>query len=356
MSACTCSPIAGGHPDGGFIPVQSDWTQADWLGALAVRLNVGRMDYRVAPGLYAAGRPDAAAPVFVTANYKLSFDHLRRALRGLDAWLLVLDTHGVNVWCAAGKGTFSTAELNRQIEVTGLSKVVSHRRLILPQLGAVGVAAHAVAQATGFTVIYGPVRAGDIPAWLNAGRRKDSAMRTVRFSFWDRLVLVPVEIVNGRTHLLTLAAVALVLALIRVRGFDPPLASSFAGYATLLLGSALAACIFLPLLLPWLPTRSFSIKGATIGLILTACLAVLAPAYAGSGFWAVYQGGWAIAGSALAAGAIAAFVGLNFTGATVFTSQSGTLLETKRALPVIAGAAFGGLALQIIGAFCNNPS
>ena len=353
MSGCTCSSIDQGSSGRGFIAVQPDWTPADWLGALAVRLNVGRMDYRVAPGLYAVGRPEATAPVFVTANYKLSFDHLRGALRGLDAWLLVLDTHGVNVWCAAGKGTFSTAELNRQIEATHLSSVVSHRRLILPQLGAVGVAAHEVAQATGFTVAYGPVRAGDIPAWIKAGRRKDLVMRTVRYSFLDRLILVPVEIVNGRMYLLILAAAALGLALLRVRGINALLAGSFAGYAVQLLGATLAACIFVPLLLPWLPTRSFSIKGATIGLAWTALLAGFAASHSGSGFWAVFQGGWSIAGSALVGSALAAFVGLNFTGATVFTSQSGTLLETKRALPAIAVAAVGGLLLQIVGALCK---
>jgi hypothetical protein len=147
-----------------FTAVETDWALTDWLGALSVRLDIGRMNYRVSPGLYSVGHPDATAPVFVTANYKLSFDHLRRALRGLGAWLLVLDTDGVNVWCAAGKGTFSTEELCRRIESTGLGSVVSHRRLILPQLGASGVAAHTVAKATGFTVVFGPVRAEDIPA------------------------------------------------------------------------------------------------------------------------------------------------------------------------------------------------
>lgn len=218
MNTCACG--AGSAANGCCGPkigtVGAAWTKSDWLGALSVRLHVGRMNYRVEAGLYSIGNPTAAAPVFVTSNYKLSFDHLRRALRGLEAWLLVLDTHGVNVWCAAGKGTFSTEELVRRIEVTGLAGIVSHRRLILPQLGAVGVAA----EAAGFTVIYGPVRAANIPAWLNAGRRKDAAMRTVSFSLWDRLVLVPVEIANGRMHMLAMTAVALGLGLLRARGVN----------------------------------------------------------------------------------------------------------------------------------------
>ena len=353
MSACACGAGsgAGGCCGPRIGSAGAAWTWADWLGALSVRLNVGRMDYRVAAGLYSLGNPSAEAPVFVTANYKLSFDHLRRALQGMDAWLLVLDTHGVNVWCAAGKGTFSTEELVRRIEATGLAGVVSHRRLILPQLGAVGVAAHRVAEATGFAVIYGPVRAVDIPAWLKAGRLKAAAMRTVNFTLWDRLVLVPVEITNGRWHLLVMAAVALGLGLLHARGVNAQLAGAFAGYLVQLAGAAIAACVIVPALLPWLPTRSFSIKGATVGLALTAVLAGFAAASSGGAFWSVFHGGWAIAGSALAGGAIAAYVGLNFTGATVYTSQSGTVLETRRALPLIGAAAVAGLVCQFVGAF-----
>ena len=84
------------------------------------------------------GSPSPDSPVLVSANYKLSFDVLRRSLAGIDAWILVLDTKGINVWCAAGKGTFGTEELLRRIAAVRLGEVVSHRRLVLPQLGAPG--------------------------------------------------------------------------------------------------------------------------------------------------------------------------------------------------------------------------
>jgi CO dehydrogenase/acetyl-CoA synthase gamma subunit (corrinoid Fe-S protein) len=103
----------------------------------------------VPPGLYRLGNPDNDSAVFASANYTLSFDALRSALAGTDAWILVLDTKGINVWCAAGKGTFGTNELIRRIAVTGLSEVVSHRKIILPQLGAPGVSAHEVARRSG---------------------------------------------------------------------------------------------------------------------------------------------------------------------------------------------------------------
>ena len=91
------------------------------------------MGHRRDPGLYLIGDPTPDSPVIVTANYTLSVDAVRAALAGIDCYLLVLDTKGINVWCAAGKGTFGTAELVRRIARTGLSEIVRHRTLILPQ-------------------------------------------------------------------------------------------------------------------------------------------------------------------------------------------------------------------------------
>ncbi|MEI7673431.1 MAG: mercury methylation corrinoid protein HgcA, partial [Deltaproteobacteria bacterium] len=88
----------------GTVPViTSDLSRIDYRDSFKARWGVGRMHYAVDPGLYALGRPGAKSPVFVSANYKMSFDHLRRSLRGRDGWILVLDTVGINVWCAAGK-------------------------------------------------------------------------------------------------------------------------------------------------------------------------------------------------------------------------------------------------------------
>ncbi len=110
------------------------------------------MRYQVSPGLFSLGSPTQEAPVFVTANYKLSFDHLRKGLGALNAWILVLDTKGINVWCAAGKGTFGVDELISRIDSEKLAEKVSHKNLIVPQLGAPGIAAHEVKKKTGFSV------------------------------------------------------------------------------------------------------------------------------------------------------------------------------------------------------------
>ena len=61
------------------------------------------MGHRVEPDVYALGNPGKDSPVFVTANYSLSFDAVRAALAGRAAYILVLDTQAIIDWCAAGQ-------------------------------------------------------------------------------------------------------------------------------------------------------------------------------------------------------------------------------------------------------------
>jgi hypothetical protein len=98
-------------------------TAVDRLGTAMVRSGFRRNRYSIAPGLYGTGSPDERSPVLISANYKLSFDHLRFSLGNLSAWIVVLDTRGINVWCAAGKGTFATGELVHRLRATRLEKV-----------------------------------------------------------------------------------------------------------------------------------------------------------------------------------------------------------------------------------------
>ena len=115
----------------GLVPqVSSSLKQSDRLGSFKARWGIGRMHYIVEPGLYALGQPDERSPVLVSANYKMSFDRLREALPGRSMWILVLDTKGINVWCAAGKGTFGTMELVSRIESSGLTQVVDRKSVV----------------------------------------------------------------------------------------------------------------------------------------------------------------------------------------------------------------------------------
>jgi hypothetical protein len=323
--------------------VEAEWTAADRWGTAKVRWGVGRMDYRVVPGLYALAEPNARSPVLVTANYKMSFDRLRRACAGLDAWILVLDTDGINVWCAAGKGSFGNEELAHRIADTKLDTVVEHRRLILPQLGAPGVAGHLIERRMGFEVIWGPVMAEDLPAFLAAGRRATAEMRRKRFPLGERLAIIPVELVAAVKVLVpVMAAVFLLGGLGDPRGYwAGALEHGLTGVSALLSG-LIAGTVVTPLLLPWLPGRAFAIKGAVAGVAVVA-IALLGRVTK----LAVGEGVLEVAAWLLIGGALAAFLAMNFTGASTYTSLSGVRKEMRYAVPLQIVAAVIGLGLWI---------
>jgi hypothetical protein len=316
------------------VPVVSTRLSArDIRSGWKVRWDIGRMRYRIDPGLYAVGTPTDASPVLVTANYKLTFDAVRKELAGIDAWILVLDTKGINVWCAAGKGTFGTRELERRILAVRLDKVVSHRTLILPQLGAPGVAAHEVKAATGFRVKYGPVRACDIRDYLARGQKKDEHMRTVEFNLHDRLAIAPAELRHAWPILLGALASAGLLAL----PFTTAYAARFLAAAIPLVGAVLVGSLAFPALLPYLPFRAFSLKGATLGIIwglLSSFVEGATPAFA--------------AALTLISAPIVAFISMNFTGSSTYTCQPGATLEVRRGIVPMAATLVAGLGLAVL--------
>lgn len=303
--------------------------------SIKARWGVGRMDYKVNPGLYALGAPDDKSPVYVSANYKMSFDRLRSSLSGRSGWILVLDTKGINVWCAAGKGTFGTEELIRRLDLSGLKNIVSHRTLILPQLGAPGVAAHKVKQISGFHVQYGPVRAEDLPAYLDAGMKATQQMRIKTFPLKERAILIPIELVNATKSFLILAA-----AFFIVSGFGGPAgfganAMNFGSFAVMaLLGAIISGAVLNPILLPYLPGRAFSIKGFSIGIVVAVILLYLRGLNLSAWPGRIEAMAWL-----LLIPAVSAYLAMNFTGCSTYTSLSGVKREMRWALP--AEIAFG---------------
>ena len=330
-------------PCGPVPRVKTKLELSDHLGTLTARLGIKRNQYKIAPGLYCVGNPDQDSPVLVTANYKLTFDSLRQELTSLDAWLLVLDTRGVNVWCAAGKELFSTREVVDRVKQTGLNKVVSHNRLILPQLGATGVSAHQVKKASGFKVIWGPVRAEDIQRFIGADYHTDGAMRKVTFSIWERTVLTPVEL----SHL-PKPTFWVLLAVFLLSGIGTTVFSlhdawyrglmAFTAYVAGVLAGAVAA----PILLPWIPGRAFALKGAITGVVV-GLLVVL---FFKSGL--IWLETTALL---LITVAISSYLAMNFTGSTPYTSPSGVEKEMRCAIPVQAGAVVIALVAWVSAAF-----
>jgi hypothetical protein len=294
------------------------------------RWGVNRTGHRVRPGLYRLGNPGSDSPVLASANYTLSFDALRSSLPGQDVYILVLDTKGINVWCAAGKGTFGTDELVRMIALTNLPCLVRHREIIVPQLGAPGIAAHEVSRRSGFRVRYGPVQASDLPKYLENGRATPE-MRRVLFPFRDRVVLVPVELVH--TALPTIVAAVILSFLAGPIG------------ALAVLAAGLAGTVLFPALLPFLPTKDFSTKGIILGALVAIPFAV----FIGTGsilpLWATVI---ALTVPFLIIPAVVGYMALNFTGCTPYTSRTGVKKEIFRYVPVMVFLAVAGTAFLIV--------
>ncbi|MEE4261081.1 MAG: mercury methylation corrinoid protein HgcA [Desulfobacteraceae bacterium] len=330
-------------PCGPVPRIKTKLERSDHLGTLIARLGIKRDQYKIAPGLYCAGNPDQDSPVLVTANYKLTFDSLRQELTSLDAWLLVLDTRGINVWCAAGKELFSTREVVNRVKQTGLNKVVSHNQLILPQLGATGVSAHQVKKAIGFKVIWGPVRAEDIQRFIGVDYHTDGAMRQVTFSTWERAVLTPVEL----SHL-PKPTFWVLLAVFLLSGIGTAVFSlhdawyrglmAFTAYVAGILSGAVAA----PILLPWIPGRAFALKGAISGVV-AGLLVVMA--FKGDLIWLETTA------LLLITVAVSSYLAMNFTGSTPFTSPSGVEKEMRHAIPLQAGAVVVALVAWVTAGF-----
>lgn len=299
---------------------------ADHLGTIGARTGLGRDAYKVTPGLYATGTPGPDAPVIVTANYKLTFDCVRVALNTIDAWLLVVDTRGINVWCAAGKGTFSAPEVVYQLRRARLSEIVNHRQIILPQLAAPGVKSQQIAEDCSFTVVFGPVRAQDLADFINGTIDDEERMRSVTFSLTERLVLIPVELRLLSTQLIALLLCAFILsgfgpgfftvATAVQRGWQFALATSLA---------VLAGTVITPVLLPWLPGRRFWLKGLLAAMLVIPLLFIApsvtlaAPATLALVLWILAQG---------------SYTAMNFTGSTPYTSLNGVEAEMRTGLVV----------------------
>jgi hypothetical protein len=330
-------------PTGPVPRVKTALRWRDRVGTLRARLGINRARYKIAPGLYCVGEPDAQAPVLVTANYKLTFDELRKNLKDISAWILVLDTRGINVWCAAGKDLFSTAELINRIERSKLKDVISHKKLILPQLAATGVAAHVIKRELGFKVVYGPVRAHDIPKFLANDLTTEPAMRNVTFSLLERMILIPVELAHLPKPSFWILLGAFVVSGIGTHIFSFSAAWLRGVMLAVAYGTGiLAGAVITPMLLPWIPGRSFAIKGAIIGAISSAGIVL----------WFRNDLGISAAlALMLCTTAVGSYLAMNFTGSTPFTSPSGVEKEMRKAIPLQASALLIALIAWVGSAF-----
>lgn len=309
-------------------------------------MGIGRDDYKFPTGIYAIGSPNEESPVLVTANYKLTIDKLRIELDGLNLWLLVIDTKGVNVWCAAGKGTFSTEEIIYRVNKCKLKRLVTHNQIILPQLGAPGVSAHQITKFTGFRVIYGPVYAKDIKKFLKNNCQVTEEMRRVNFSLPERIAVSLLETVKGMKYMPFVFMFFVLMQLFGraneslIQSIENGLLNTIPYIIAIIIGT-----ILFPILLPILPFRMFSMKASILGIIWSAVVIKYSKVFH-------YDANLMInISNTLLLTSIISYLGMNFTGSTTFTSLSGVKKETLLTVPVLVVSALAGIILMVIDKF-----
>jgi hypothetical protein len=303
----------------GFILVHGG---SDGRGVRAPRHRPGQLPDR--PGIVCLGEPGAASPVLVTCNFKLTVDLLRRELAGRALWLLVVETYGINVWCAAGKKSFSAEEVAGRVRAAGLEKIVTHRTLILPQLAAPGVAAYKLSKLCGFSGVFGPVRADDLPAFLDADMHAGPEMRNVEFPLAERLKVALVEVHGARKFMGWILAACFLLALLGPGGFRfAGIVGAGTGAFGVVLAGFLTGVFIVPAFLRQIPVRAFAAKGLIAGALMGLLLA------------AILGRAWPEKAAALmACAAFASWFSMHYTGSTPFTSLSGVDREMRRYMPV----------------------
>jgi NAD-dependent dihydropyrimidine dehydrogenase PreA subunit len=270
------------------------------------------LPFPVKTGLIRVGQPDRQSPVLVTCNFGLSVRRVLRALRGLDIYLLVANSRGINVWCAASGGLLTSNDVISVVKTSGIGNLVEHRRLVLPQLSATGVERSVVEEKTGWRVVFGPVYAQDIPAYLGNHYKKTERMRTVRFDLFERLEMAAMWATP-------ISVIPLVPLLIWWRHLVLP-------FVAIVWGIALVAFVGFP----WLPSWLVSVRsgqalpGWTKYLVVfdprsQKILAVWAAAVAALVAYGLLVADWGwvtILGWILASLAVALLISLDLTGST----------------------------------------
>lgn len=222
-----------------------------------------------------------------------------------------------------------------------MNELVSHRTIIVPQLGATGVQAHIIKSETGFKVIYGPVRASDIGSFLDAGMKTTEEMRRVEFTMSDRLLLSPIELIRYLKYLPLLYIFFLIYNLFGTGGPGHALTTALLNIVPIA-GAIAIGAIVVPALLPFIPFRAFSLKGLLAGILWSSAVLFIYDIFRFPDVLLFRIG------IVLIMIAIISFMSLNFTGSTTYTSLSGVKLETRISLPLMILFSAGGVVLIII--------
>ena len=233
----------------------------------------------VEPGLRTLGNPDHKAPVFVTSNFHLTVRRVEKALSEIDAWLLVVPTKGINVWCSSAGGEMTAHNLLTVMKTSRIQDRVTHRRLILPQLSAPGIDRKLLKEKSGWSADFGPVYAKDIPAFLELDHKKTAELCRVRYPSRFRFEMLLCM------NAFLWAAFTFMLIFIRP-SWAILLSAFFWGAGIILYGGY-----------PYLPGKSGWAKASVLSILLMICIALYSVFILKQPWWHLW--GWMISSGIL---------------------------------------------------------
>ena len=158
-------------------------------------------------------------------------------------------------------------------------------------------------------------------------------MRRVPFNLKHRLVLIPMELIPALKFLPIFFIFTTLIHFLKGKGITIETGLEFLPF----FGALIMGTVLFQILLPWLPSRSFSFKGWLLGMGFTLILVLLLDIS-----WQRQTAYF------LLLPPISSYLALNFTGATTFTSQSGVKKELSIAVPLYLISIIGGITCYII--------
>jgi ubiquinone/menaquinone biosynthesis C-methylase UbiE len=229
----------------------------------------GQVDHvPIEPGIYQSGNPDSNSPLIVTANYQFTFIKVMRDIKNIDAWVLVVDSNGINVWCAARGPDFGNLQLLEAVEATDIKNKTSKKTMILPQLSAGGVSTPELPKKTEkfpFNVVFGPVWSKDLPDYIqNRPGKKPDHMKLAKFTISHRLrgFITHTTFLIRKIFIYPLIALTLLFLILML--FNPSLNLFWVGeIAMMIIVTNFLIAVFFPL---FTFTRRFILKGTFFGI------------------------------------------------------------------------------------------
>lgn len=309
------SGTAWPNSDGDPKPMRLKWT--DYLKALVSWLNAFKHTYAVEPGLYYTGEVyDSDTPLLVTSNYGLTVFLVVRQIGTRNVRLLVVDTDGINVWCAAGKGAFSNAAILAQVNryPRGLLTDTKWLKMVLPKFGFAGVDLRSLRNEK-IRPLIGPLYAKDLPAYLAKTPLEDRETDRAVFGLQSRLFSWLPGLVQYMSY-----SFAIILIFLFVQLFWGRPAPW--GLVTI---TAILATAY-PVLFPWLPGQRFSVKGLWLAGGFSLCIAALQ-------LMGVVSTASMVMGVVFSF-ATALFFSLSYTGNSAVSNYTKVRAEVARFLPV----------------------